>query len=67
MQRMQKKKCFKSVKKPIKNFTISHQFDNGDLDKFVLMLRKGNYPYEYMDSWERFEETSLLDKKSSLQ
>ena len=24
----------------------------------------GVYPYEYMDSWERFDETSLPDKKS---
>ena len=23
------------------------------------MLRKGVYPYEYMDSWEKFNETSL--------
>ena len=27
------------------------------------MLRKGVYPYEYMDSWQRFDETSLPDKK----
>ena len=27
------------------------------------MLRKGVYPYEYMDSWEKFNETSLLSKK----
>ena len=25
-------------------------------------LRKGVYPYEYMDSWERFNETSLPNK-----
>ena len=31
--------------------------------KFVLLLRKGVYPYEYMDSWERFNETSLPPKK----
>ena len=30
---------------------------------FVLLLRKGVYPYGYMDSWERFNETSLPDKK----
>ena len=24
-----------------------------------MLLRKGVYPYEYMDSWERFNETSL--------
>ena len=27
------------------------------------MLRKGVYPYEYMDSWNRFNETSLPNKK----
>ena len=26
------------------------------------MLRKGIYPYEYRDSWRRFDETSLPDK-----
>ena len=28
-------------------------------EKFKLMRRKGVYPYEYMDSWERFEEVKL--------
>ena len=32
--------------------------------KFILLLRKGVYPYEYMDSWERFDETSLPDKEA---
>ena len=27
--------------------------------QFRLLLRKGVYPYEYMDSWDRFYETSL--------
>ena len=27
------------------------------------MLRKGVYPYDYMDSWERFNETLLPPKK----
>ena len=26
-------------------------------------MRKGVYPYEYMDSWERFNETILPSKK----
>ena len=30
------------------------------------MLRKGFYPYEYMDSWKMFDETSLPDKKTFL-
>ena len=29
-----------------------------------LLIRKGIYPYEYMDSWDRFEETKLLPKDS---
>ena len=41
-----------------------HQFVKGDLNKFVLLLRKWVYPYEYMDSWERFDQTSLPDKKA---
>ena len=28
-----------------------------------MLLRKGVYPYEYMDSWEKFDETSLPPKK----
>ena len=34
------------------------------LHKFILLLRKGVYPYEYMDSWQRFDETSLPDKEA---
>ena len=37
-------------------------YPNIDINKFILLLRKGVYPYEYMDSWERFNETSLPDK-----
>ena len=29
---------------------------------FRLMRRKGVYPYEYMDEWNKFEETSLPSK-----
>ena len=28
-----------------------------------LLFKKGIYPYEYMDSWHRFEETSLPEKE----
>ena len=28
-----------------------------------MLLRKGVYPYEYVDSWERFNETSLHYRK----
>ena len=33
------------------------------INKFVLLLRKGVYPYEYMDSWERFSEKLLPSKE----
>ena len=40
------------------------RYTPGDINKFALLLRKGVYPYEYMDSQERFDETSLPDKKA---
>ena len=52
----------KSINGLIEKFPSVYQFCNGDLNKFVLLLRKGVYPYEYMDSWEKFDETSFLDK-----
>ena len=48
----------------IEKFTNTYQSCNKDLNKFELLLRKGVYPYEYMDSWKRFKEESLLDKES---
>ena len=33
---------------------------------FILLLRKGIYPYKYMDSWKRFDETLLPNKKISI-
>ena len=47
----------------IKKFKNTYSFCNNDLNKFVLLLRKGVYPYEYMDSWEKFNETSLPSKE----
>ncbi|GBM90903.1 hypothetical protein AVEN_46390-1 [Araneus ventricosus] len=32
-------------------------------DKLDLVTRKGVYPYDYMDSWEKCEETRLPNKK----
>ena len=48
----------------IKKFSSIYQFCNGDLNKFILLLRKGIYPYEYMDSWEKFDETTLPPKEA---
>ena len=57
----------KSINGLIKKGPRMYKFCNGDLSKFALSLRKVVYPYEYMDSCERFYETSLPDKKSLLQ
>ena len=51
-------------KELIKRFANIYQFCDEDISKFILLLRKGVYPYEYMDSWERFDETSLPDKEA---
>ena len=51
-------------KELIKRFASTYEFCNKNLNKFTLLLRKGVYPYEYMDNWERFNETSLPNKES---
>ena len=59
-----KKGQLKLIKGLIKKFSSICQFCNGDINKFVLLSTKGVYPYEYMDSWEKFAETLLPDKKA---
>ena len=51
-------------KELIKRFANTYEFCNGNLNKFILLLRKGVYLYEYMDNWERFNETPLPNKES---
>ena len=41
----------------IKRFYNTYQLSDNDINKSKLLLRKGVYPYEYMDSWTRFNET----------
>ena len=60
-EQYQKKKINKEL---IKRFASTYEFCNKDLNKFILLLRKGVYPYEYMDNWEIFNETSLPNKES---
>ena len=39
------------------------KFSDNDINRFILLLRKGVYPYEYMDEWEKFNGTTLLEKE----
>ena len=47
-----------------KIFKNTFKFPNNDINKFILLLRKGVYPYyEYMHEWEKFNETTLPAKE----
>ena len=48
----------------IEKFPSIYQLCNGNLNKFVLLLRKDIYSYECMDSWEKFDETTLPPKEN---
>ena len=47
----------------IKRFANTYEYLDGGINRFILLLKKWVYPYEYMDSWERFDETLLLKRK----
>ena len=59
-----KKRQLKPINGLIKKFPSIYQFCNEDINKSILLLRKDVYLSEYMDCWERFDETSLPDKKA---
>ena len=58
-----KKEWERSLNKLIESFPSIYQFCNGHLNEFVISIRKGVFPYEYMDSREKFNETALSPKK----
>ena len=51
-------------KELIERFASTFKFCNNDLNKFVMLLRKGVYPYEYLDGWDKLNETSIPNKES---
>ena len=58
-----KKKYEKAFNKElIKRFGNTYNFCDEDLNKFILLLRKGVYPYEYMDSWKDLMKHHYLIK-----
>ena len=64
-------KCFccsrnyenKFNKKLKKRFLNTNKFSNQDNNKLILLLWKRVYPYELIDDWEKFYETSLPEKE----
>ena len=46
-----------------KRFKNIFKFSNNHINKFVLLLRKSVYPYEYIDEWKKFDETALPKRK----
>ena len=50
-------KIDEELKKRVKN---TFKFSNNNINKFILLLRKGVYPYEQKDEWEKFNETTKV-------
>ena len=38
-------------------FADTYNCSNHDINKSILLLRKGFYQYEYIDDWRKFNET----------
>ena len=51
-------------KELLERFANTYKFCDNDLDKFIMLLRKGVYPYEYIDKWDKFNEKVLPGKES---
>ena len=60
-----KKNSLKEINKElVERFSNTYNFCNNDINKFVMLLRKGVYPYEYMDGWDKFNEKLIPSKES---
>ena len=52
------------LKEELRNkFKNTFTFSKNDISKFMLLLRKDVYPYDYMNDWERFNEIALPEKE----
>ena len=47
----------------IERFANTYKFCDNDLNKFIMLLRKGVYPYEYKDGWDKFNEKIIPGKE----
>ena len=56
--------CKKLIEGLIKKIPSIYQLCKGDLNKFILLLTKSIYPYQDMDNWGKFDETTLTPKEA---
>ena len=56
------KKSLIIIEKLIERFSNVYEFCDYDINKFIILLRKGVYPYEYMDERNKFDEKELPSK-----
>ena len=54
---------YKPIQPLIDRFPNTYRLSNNKNEKFVLLLRKGVYPYEYIDDWKKFSEAELPSKE----
>ena len=58
-----KKNVKKSNKELVERFANTYKFCNNGINKFIMLLRKGVYPYEYIDGWDKFNEKIISSKE----
>ena len=53
------------IDEELKNkFKNPFKFSNNDINKYILLVRKGVYPFDYMDKWEEFDEKLFPEKEN---
>ena len=62
MHKSHSNKIDEELKKRFKN---TFKFSDNDINKFVLLLRKGVYPYEYIEDEDKFNEITLPKKETN--
>ena len=54
--------CIKNYKKKFDE-NLKNKLSKHDIKKFILLLQEVVYPHEYMDDWQKINETSLTEKE----
>ena len=49
--------------KLMERFYNTYKFSDNNNNKFISLFRKGVYSNKYMDDWEKFNETLLIEKE----